>query len=97
VQYALTSDTHFDETCGGFNYLEFYDVIKQYLEAPAFASHAVSLINWWNQRIFGDVYFGPEEPQAPERSSTLAVLLAEVEGDNDRSAPRLGASEVSDD
>ncbi|CAE6370631.1 unnamed protein product [Rhizoctonia solani] len=97
VRYAVTSDTHFNETSDGFNYPDFYDAIKQYLEAPAFASRAASLINWWNHKIFGDVYYGSEEPQAPQTSGTLAALLAEVEGDNDDRVPGPGASEHSDD
>ncbi|GAB1528362.1 hypothetical protein RhiTH_011556 [Rhizoctonia solani] len=85
VRHALTSDTQFDEICDGFNYPTFYRELKQYLEAPSFASRAKALVGWWNQRIFGDIYFGPEEPEESQEFNTLTALLAEVEGDNEGS------------
>ncbi|KAJ1304193.1 hypothetical protein OPQ81_008593 [Rhizoctonia solani] len=97
VRHALTSDKVFDETSNGFNYPAFYDGIKQYLDAPSFASRAAALIEWWNQKIFGDVYFGPEEPQESQEFGTLAALLAEVEGDCDGNIPRAAEREDAND
>ncbi|KAJ1309333.1 hypothetical protein OPQ81_004994 [Rhizoctonia solani] len=97
VRHALTSDKVFDETSNGFNYPAFYDGIKQYLDAPSFASRAAALIEWWNRKIFGDVYFGPEEPQESQEFGTLAALLAEVEGDCDGNIPGAAEREDADD
>ncbi|KAJ1299374.1 hypothetical protein OPQ81_011049 [Rhizoctonia solani] len=97
VRHALTSDKVFDETSNGFNYPAFYDGIKQYLDAPSFASRAAALIEWWNLKIFGDVYFGPEEPQESQEFGTLAALLAEVEGDCDGNIPGAAEREDADD
>ncbi|CUA75776.1 hypothetical protein RSOLAG22IIIB_11995 [Rhizoctonia solani] len=97
IRHALTSDTLFDEVSNGFNYPAFYDGIKQYLEAPSFASRATALLDWWNQKIFGDVYFGAEEPQDPQGCGTLAALLAEVEGEDDRGTPGSGVGEDAGD
>ncbi|KAJ1300507.1 hypothetical protein OPQ81_005320 [Rhizoctonia solani] len=97
VRHALTSDKVFDETSNGFNYPAFYDGIKQYLDAPSFASRAAALIEWWNRKIFGDIYFGPEEPQESQEFGTLAALLAEVEGDCDGNIPGAAEREDADD
>ncbi|CCO29818.1 hypothetical protein BN14_03839 [Rhizoctonia solani AG-1 IB] len=97
VRHALTSDTQFNEICDGFNYPAFYSGLKQYLEAPSFASRAKALVGWWNQKIFGNIYSGPEETEESQEFNTLTALLAEVEGDNEGNGSEPVADEDSDD
>lgn len=49
VRHSLTSDEVFSDTCSGFNYVEFYDQIREFLESPRFEQISAALIEWWNE------------------------------------------------
>ncbi|KAF8749207.1 hypothetical protein RHS01_10264 [Rhizoctonia solani] len=90
----------FSEICGGFNYGDYYNQIREFLEAPKFASRSKVLLEWWNMRLFGSFNIGMQVVTEDDRDATLDALDAEVEGDPGLSGdeePRLGEQEEDED
>ncbi|KAG9095006.1 hypothetical protein FRC06_010237 [Ceratobasidium sp. 370] len=80
VRHALTSDEFFSENCGGFDYIEFYTQIREYLEAPKYRRRSAELLKWWNEQIFSDYkLLGTSAPSNRRHTGTLASLEAELE------------------
>ncbi|KAG8704511.1 hypothetical protein FRC11_009823, partial [Ceratobasidium sp. 423] len=52
LRFALSSETHFNDTGGTFNYIDFYNQIRCYLEAPKYQKTNKVLLAWWNKKIF---------------------------------------------
>ncbi|KAF8684064.1 hypothetical protein RHS04_01570 [Rhizoctonia solani] len=100
VRHSLTTETYFSEICGGFNYGDYYNQIREFLEAPKFASRSKVLLEWWNMRLFGSFNIGMQVVTEDDRDATLDALDAEVEGDPGLSGdeePRLGEQEEDED
>ncbi|CAE6528442.1 unnamed protein product [Rhizoctonia solani] len=90
VRHTLTDDSDFHQVVNGYNYATLYDNIKTYLEAPSFASRAKVLLNYWNQKIFKDIYLESVVDESAGETGTLASLMAEVEADgNTNGSQRL--------
>jgi hypothetical protein len=49
VRFSLSSEDTFNDTGSGFNYIQFYNQIREYLESPKFKPAASTLMAWWNQ------------------------------------------------
>lgn len=82
VRHSLTSDEVFSDTCSGFNYVEFYDQIREFLESPRFEQISAALIEWWNEQLFSGYQFGqPTLPSDRRNNGTLASLEAQLEGE----------------
>ncbi|KAG9073540.1 hypothetical protein FS749_015027 [Ceratobasidium sp. UAMH 11750] len=80
VRHALTSDEFFSENCGGFDYIEFYTEIREYLEAPKYRRRSAELLKWWNEQMFSDFkLLGTSAPSNRRQNGTLASLEAELE------------------
>lgn len=80
VRHSITSDEVFSDTCSGFNYVEFYDQIREFLESPKFERFAAALIEWWNEQLFSGYRLGQSVGPSDRRSNgTLANLEAELE------------------
>ncbi|KAG8685544.1 hypothetical protein FRC09_014681 [Ceratobasidium sp. 395] len=84
TRFALSAEETFSDDGGTFNYIAFYNQLRQFLEAPKYQSRAKALIDWWNKALFPDHL---EENNGAGASSNeggmLALLDAEVEGDNE--------------
>ncbi|KAG9083587.1 hypothetical protein FRC06_004468 [Ceratobasidium sp. 370] len=84
VRHALTSDEFFSENCAGFDYIEFYTQIREFLEAPKYRHRSAALLKWWNEQIFSDYkLLGTNAPSNRRQNGTLASLEAELEEELD--------------
>ncbi|CAE6461296.1 unnamed protein product [Rhizoctonia solani] len=61
-------------------WITYYNHIREFLEAPRFASRAKVLLEWWNMRIFSSFNLGSHVDDK-DGAGTLDALNAEVEGD----------------
>ncbi|QRV90229.1 hypothetical protein RhiJN_18247 [Ceratobasidium sp. AG-Ba] len=80
VRHALTSDETFSENCGGFDYVEYYTQLREFLDAPKYKRRAALLVAWWNEQIFSDCKaIGMTASTNRRHNGTLAELEAELE------------------
>ncbi|CAE6490140.1 unnamed protein product [Rhizoctonia solani] len=85
TRFAVSAEETFSDDGGVFNYIDFYEQVCEYLEAPRFQAQAQVLIAWWNRKLFpnsihrGDVADGVGEIQ----DGMLSLLEAELEADGD--------------
>ncbi|KAG9120844.1 hypothetical protein FRC07_003498 [Ceratobasidium sp. 392] len=80
TRHSLTSDEQFAEVCSGFNYVEFYNQVRGFLEKPQYERWSRELINWWNEQLFGGLQLGGVgEAGLDEAHGTLAMLDVELE------------------
>ncbi|QRW12574.1 hypothetical protein RhiLY_11573 [Ceratobasidium sp. AG-Ba] len=52
LRFALSSEETFSDDGGTFNYIEFYNQLRQYLEAPKYQNSVKPLLAWWNRKLF---------------------------------------------
>ncbi|KAG8794784.1 hypothetical protein FRC12_021707 [Ceratobasidium sp. 428] len=52
TRFALSAEDTFSEDGGTFNYVAFYNELREFLEAAHFQSRAKVLIAWWNKALF---------------------------------------------
>ncbi|QRV80199.1 hypothetical protein RhiJN_08214 [Ceratobasidium sp. AG-Ba] len=84
VRHALTSDETFSENCGGFDYVEYYTQLREFLDAPRFKRRSALLLAWWNEQVFGDCRLtGVAASTSRRHDGTLAELDAELEEDEE--------------
>ncbi|KAG9076291.1 hypothetical protein FRC06_009585 [Ceratobasidium sp. 370] len=70
LRHALTADETFGDSCGGFNYIDFYEQIRDYLERPS--------------QLFSEYNLGQiPAPFDNGVNGTLAGLEAEMEADEE--------------
>ncbi|QRW20061.1 hypothetical protein RhiXN_09036 [Rhizoctonia solani] len=80
TRHSLTSDEHFSEICAGFNYLEFYNQVREFLEDPKYRRWSKELVEWWNKEVFDGVQLGGLGAAALGREhGTLSMLDAQLE------------------
>ncbi|KAG8793968.1 hypothetical protein FRC12_001027 [Ceratobasidium sp. 428] len=80
VRHALTSDEVRSEKCGGFDYVEYYTQLREYLDAPRFQRRSAVLLAWWNEQIFSDCQITSTTASTSYRhNGRLAQLDAELE------------------
>ncbi|CAE6445394.1 unnamed protein product [Rhizoctonia solani] len=48
TRHSLTSDGDFHEVCGGFDYVEFYNQVREFLEKPQYVQWSATLVQFWN-------------------------------------------------
>ncbi|KEP45216.1 hypothetical protein V565_301380, partial [Rhizoctonia solani 123E] len=48
TRFAVSAKETFSDNSGSFNYIDFYNQVCEYLEAPWFQAQAQVLIAWWN-------------------------------------------------
>ncbi|CAE6452884.1 unnamed protein product [Rhizoctonia solani] len=48
LRFSLSSEAHFNDTGGTFNYIDFYNQIRCYLESPKYEKTNKILLAWWN-------------------------------------------------
>ncbi|CAE6538192.1 unnamed protein product [Rhizoctonia solani] len=86
TRFAVSAEEVFSDDGGIFNYIDFYDQVCEYLEAPRFQAQAQVLVAWWNRKLFpnslhhGDAADGVREVQ----DGMLSLLEAELEAYSDR-------------
>ncbi|KDN35425.1 hypothetical protein RSAG8_11602, partial [Rhizoctonia solani AG-8 WAC10335] len=89
TRFAVSAEEAFSDDGGIFNYVDFYEQVCEYFEAPRFQAQAQVLIAWWNRKLFpnsihhGDAANGPEAIQDGMLSLLDAELEAAAEGDGD--------------
>ncbi|KAG9091929.1 hypothetical protein FRC06_000324 [Ceratobasidium sp. 370] len=98
VRHALTSDEFFSENCGGFDYIEFYTQIREYLEAPKYKRRSAELLKWWNEQMFSDYkLLGTSAPSNRRQNGTLASLEAELAEEEEADNRDNGGDDNRDD
>ncbi|KAG8754404.1 hypothetical protein FRC11_006684 [Ceratobasidium sp. 423] len=80
VRHSLTSDGEFREICGGFDYVDFYNQVREFLEKPQYAQWSAALIQYWNAEIFKGYQLGLTTPPERRKNGTLSKLTAELQG-----------------
>ncbi|KAG8767989.1 hypothetical protein FRC12_005898 [Ceratobasidium sp. 428] len=87
VRHALTSDETFSELCGGFDYVEYYTQLREYMDHPRFKRRATVLLAYWNEHIFSDCKVISAGASTSRRNNgTLAELDAELEAEEEENA-----------
>ncbi|KAG9087930.1 hypothetical protein FRC06_002303, partial [Ceratobasidium sp. 370] len=81
TRHALTAEDQFSEVCGGFSYIRFYYLVREFLENPKYERWTTALIERWNEKLFSGYEFGLNAVAAIDQASmTLNMLDAELEG-----------------
>ncbi|KAJ1300840.1 hypothetical protein OPQ81_002480 [Rhizoctonia solani] len=77
TRFAVSAEEVFSDDGGVFNYIDFYDQVCEYLEAPRFQAQAQVLIAWCNRYVFCDpdmvvatVLIDSSQKALPELSSS---------------------------
>ncbi|QRW24743.1 hypothetical protein RhiXN_11655 [Rhizoctonia solani] len=90
LRFSLSSETHFNDTGGTFNYIDFYNQIRRYLESPKYQKTNKILLAWWNKKIFpNSVQSRNDATGGDEPTGMLSLLDAEIE----REQGDMGGSE----
>ncbi|CAE6396209.1 unnamed protein product [Rhizoctonia solani] len=80
TRHCLTSDEHFAEVCAGFNYVELYNQVREFLEDPKYDRWSKELLEWWNEQVFAGIRLGGVGSSALGRThGTLSMLSAQLE------------------
>ncbi|KAG8689702.1 hypothetical protein FRC09_012297 [Ceratobasidium sp. 395] len=88
VQHALTSDRSFSEICGGFDYVEYHNQLREYMDHPRFKRRATVLL----AHIFSDCKVISTGASTSRRNNgTLAELDAELEADEEEENTGVGS------
>ncbi|KDN34784.1 hypothetical protein RSAG8_12157, partial [Rhizoctonia solani AG-8 WAC10335] len=95
LRFSLSSEAHFNDTGGTFNYIDFYNQIRCYLESPKYEKTNKILLAWRNKKVFPNLVqtyndaTGGEEP-----SGMLSLLDAEIEREQSDSGGSKSFSEL---
>ncbi|CAE6423515.1 unnamed protein product [Rhizoctonia solani] len=80
LRFSLSSESHFNDTGGTFNYIDFYNQIRHYLESPKYEKTNKILLAWWNKKVFpNSVQTHNDATGGDEPSGMLSLLDAEME------------------
>ncbi|CCO34067.1 hypothetical protein RSOLAG1IB_09363 [Rhizoctonia solani AG-1 IB] len=85
TRFAVSAEEVFSDDGGVFNYIDFYDQVREYLEAPRFQVQAQVLIAWWNRKLFPNSinHEGTAGDAGEVQDGMLSLLEAELEADSD--------------
>ncbi|KAG8732309.1 hypothetical protein FRC11_014511 [Ceratobasidium sp. 423] len=85
TRFAVSAEEVFSDDSRVFNYIDFYDQVCEYLEAPRFQAQARVLIAWWNRKLFpNSIHHGGAAGNDGEvQDGMLSLLEAELEVDGD--------------
>ncbi|CAE6371124.1 unnamed protein product [Rhizoctonia solani] len=79
LRFSLSSEAHFNDTGGTFNYVDFYNQIRCYLESPKYEKTNKILLAWWNKKVFPNSIQTHNNAMGDEPSGMLSLLDAEIE------------------
>ncbi|KAG8701061.1 hypothetical protein FRC11_012467 [Ceratobasidium sp. 423] len=80
VRHLLTSDGEFHEICSRFDYIDFYNRVREFLEKPQYGQWSAALVQYWNVKIFKGYHLRLTAPPEHHKNGTLSKLTAKLQG-----------------